>query len=540
MFFTIVAMVLYLFALAYLGFMSYKRTKNAKDYLLAGQKIHPVIMALSYGATFISTSAIVGFGGNAGLFGMSLLWLTFMNILVGVFIAFVFFGKRTRQMGHNVDAHTFPELMGTRFKSKFMQGFMAIIIFLFMPIYAAAVLKGGVQFIATQFSIDFNVALLFLVVIMALYVAMGGMKSVMYSDAFQGAIMFFGMAFLIFFVYIKLGGVTAAHTALTDLMKEPAVQEQTADMVKKGFTGWTSMPLANSPYWWTVVSSVVMGVGIGVLAQPQLIVRFMTVKSNRELNRAVVSGSIFILFMTGVAFTIGALSNVFFFRDLGKTALVAAEKVSDNIIPLFIKQYLPGWFGTIFLLTLLSAAMSTLSSQFHVIGTSFGRDLFEKTFNYKGSTIVITRLGIIVAIILTAFLTWIGNQLKIEIGLIVAATSIFFGLCAAAFLPAYVGALYFRKLSRKAAIASMLTGFGVSFIWIFFIHGTNAAKIGLCQALFGVPSLLVNTALKSLASVDSVLIATPLSIIVLIIVGLLTRPDVDKEHVDQCFAGIGK
>ena len=314
----IVASVIYLFILGYLSLKAYRGTKNANDYMLAGRQIHPLVMALSYGATFISTSAIVGFGGNAGLFGMSLLWLTFLNIFVGVFIAFLVFGKRTRKMGHNLDAHTFAELLGARFQSRFIQGFSAVVIFLFMPIYAAAVLKGGVGYLATQFNIDFNVTLFFFVMIMALYVAMGGMKGVMYSDAFQGMIMFVGMLFLLIFVYAKLGGVTQAHQSLTDLMKEPAVQEQTAKLTANGFQGWTSMPTFNSPYWWTVVSSVVMGVGIGVLAQPQLVVRFMTVKSNRELNRAVASGSVFILMMTGVAFVVGALSNVLFFQLEGQ------------------------------------------------------------------------------------------------------------------------------------------------------------------------------------------------------------------------------
>ncbi len=64
--------------------------------------------------------------------------------------------------------------------------------------------------------------------------------------------------------------------------------------------------------WWILVSTIVMGVGIGVLAQPQLIVRFMTVKSKQSLNRPAAAGGIFILFMTGVAFTVGALSNVYF------------------------------------------------------------------------------------------------------------------------------------------------------------------------------------------------------------------------------------
>lgn len=534
----IVATVIYLFILGWLGYAGYRGTKNAGDYMLAGRKIHPLVMALSYGATFISTSAIVGFGGNAGLFGMSLLWLTFLNIIVGIFIAFIFFGKRTRRMGHNIDAHTFPELLGVRFKSKFIQGFSAIVIFLFMPIYAAAVLKGGVGFLATQFGIDFNVTLFFFVIVMAIYVSMGGLKGVMYTDAFQGIIMFAGMLFLLIFVYAKLGGVTPAHLALTNLMKEPAVQEQTAKLTANGFQGWTSMPVFNSPYWWAVVSSVIMGVGIGVLAQPQLVIRFMTVKSNRELNRAVASGGIFILMMTGVAFVVGALSNVLFFRNTGSIALVSAKGVIDNIIPLFLKNYLPGWFGTVFLLTLLAAAMSTLSSQYHVTGTAIGRDLFEKSLGFRGNSVIITKIGILVSILISALLCFLGNQIKMDIGLIAQATSIFFGICAAAFLPSYVGALYVRKLSRSAVISSILTGFVASFIWIFFIHGKNAAAIGLCKAIFGVPNLLVNTAVAKLSQVDAIFIAFPLSILVIVIVGLLTKPDLEKEHVDKCFSGI--
>ncbi len=80
------------------------------------------------------------------------------------------------------------------------------------------------------------------------------------------------------------------------------------------------MPKFGSTYWWTVVSSITLGVGIGVLAQPQLAVRFMTVRSDKELNRAIPIGGTFILLMTGVAFIIGALSNVMFFNESGQIA----------------------------------------------------------------------------------------------------------------------------------------------------------------------------------------------------------------------------
>lgn len=154
-------LIIYLGITALLGYLGWKHTKTAADYLVAGRQIHPFIMALSYGATFISTSAIVGFGGAAAVYGMGLLWLTVLNIFFGIFIAFVFFGKRTRQIGHNLEAHTFPELIGKRFDSRFMQAIAGLIIFLGMPIYAGSVLIGGAMFLGTILGIQYEVALLF-------------------------------------------------------------------------------------------------------------------------------------------------------------------------------------------------------------------------------------------------------------------------------------------------------------------------------------------------------------------------------------------
>ena len=134
----ITAVIAYMVVTAYLGYLGWRRTQTAADYLVGGRKTHPFIMALSYGSTFISTSAIVGFGGVAANYGMSILWLVFLNIFVGIFIAFVCLGTPTRRMGHALNAHTFPELLGRRYGSKFVQVFAGLIIFFLMPLYAGA------------------------------------------------------------------------------------------------------------------------------------------------------------------------------------------------------------------------------------------------------------------------------------------------------------------------------------------------------------------------------------------------------------------
>ena len=631
----IIVVLLYVFATAYLGYLGYRGTKTTSDYLVAGRKVHPFVMSLSYGATFISTSAIVGFGGVAGLFGMSLLWLTFCNIFVGIFIAFIFLGEPTRRIGHRLDAHTFPELLGRRYQSTFIQVFAGLVIALFMPLYGSAVLIGGTEFITTAFGMDYNAALLIFAVLVATYVFFGGLKGVMYTDALQGVIMFAGMAILIIYTYVKVGGLVSGHQMLSDL-KDLTPPTLTAI----GHQGWTAMPqfgFGETKYnlWWIVVSTIVMGVGIGVLAQPQLAVRFMTVKSKRELNRAVGIGGVFILAMTGVAFTTGALSNAYFalhgplfqgrvlkmvnadkqhallqvmkkspsgewmdaIKETSKdgkalTNYVAAVKTdgdgkwlsvakstnelgvvregvvipavldkeqpflsdavgpnqpaqgrsisivyakgnSDQIIPTYISVAMPKWFGLVFLLTLLAAAMSTLSSQFHTLGTAAGRDVFEKLFGGKtgGSsnrTIYIVRIAILLGLVLAVAVGYYAKKEQAVVSIIARATAIFFGLCASTFLPAFVGGIYSRRMTKAGAIASMLVGFCVSTFWLAFVKVPECTVIGLVKK-----SILATA--PNWPVVDPLFIALPLSLLTVVVVSSFTRKS-DEAHLDICFS----
>ncbi len=529
----IIVIVIYLFIVAVLGYMGYNRTKNTRDYLLGGRKIHPAVMALSYGATFISTSAIVGFGGNAGVFGFSLLWLTFLNIFLGVFIAFIFFGKRTRRMGHNINAHTFPEFLGNRFKSKFIQRFSGIVVFLFMPVYTSAVMIGVAKILENGLGMNYDVALLVFSLVVAAYVFFGGIKGVMYSDAFQGGLMLIGMSILLVAVYSKLGGVVPAHQKLTELYANPAISEQIAGLQKGGFQGWTSMPKLFSTYWWIIVSSIVMGVGIGVLAQPQLAVRFMTVKSDRELNRAIPIGGVFILLMTGVAFIVGALSNVLFFEQGGLIS-VAAAGGTDSIIPMFLDNFMPKWFITVFLVVLMAAGMSTISSQFHAMGTAVGRDIFTVKDSNSKKSLLLTRIGVLVAIVITIILSYVLP--KVWDGAIAISTGLFFGLCAASFLPMYFGSLYCKKLTKTAAISSMLAGFGSSLLWMLFIHSKESSVLKLCEALTGKVTLAPEGTMW--AVVDPIVISLSVSIIVILVVQAFSKKQLDKKHIDACFTEV--
>lgn len=530
----ILGILLYLGVIFYLGYRAWKKTKQSTDYMLAGRTMNPFVLAMSYGATFVSTSAIVGFGGAAGLFGMSLLWLTFLTIFVGIFIAMVFFGKRTRRMGLALDTHTFPELLGRRYKSKFIQQFSGVVIFVFIPVYAAAVLIGICRMLEVAFpAINYGAWLLIVTAIVAMYVVTGGLKAVMYTDAFQGSIMAVMMLILIVTTYVMLGGVTEAHQALTDM-----VALMPEKLLKGGVVGWTTGPHIKSPLGLTIYTTIIYGVGIGVLAQPQLAIRYMTVPSDRELNRAVAIGGIFILLLTGVAFVVGALSNVVFFNETGKIAIVAAKGNLDKIIPAYIDTYMPGWFSGLFLVAMFAAAMSTMSSQYHVGGTSLSRDFLEQhvKIGNGGSSMKLNRLGVTVAIIATLIWAWL-----LPGGVIARATAFFFGLCAASFLPIYVLGLYWKGMTKIGAKISMVGGFACSMFWLLFIHVKEASYIGLCQAIFGKATLMADATPMSwtwlMQYVDPNVVALPVSLVLAVGVSLATRR-MEQTHLDLCWDGL--
>jgi SSS family solute:Na+ symporter len=522
---SVVLVIIYFLIVGYLGYKGWRETQTAADYMIAGREVHPYIMAMSYGATFISTSAIIGFGGAASLFGMGILWLTWMNIFFGIFVAFAIFGKRTRRLGHVLDAHTFPELLGRRYQSAFIQGFSGIVIFLFMPIYAAAVLIGISRFIEVYLHVPYAVGVLAFSLILALYVILGGLKGVMYTDAFQGTIMLIMMIVLLVYTYALAEGVIPAHEYLADMIY--LVPEK---LTKLGHRGWTEMPRLGSPYWWILISTMVCGVGIGVLAQPQLVLRFMTVKRDRELNRAVLVGGIFILAMTGIAFTVGNLTNVIFYKAFGKIAITMAGGNIDKVIPLYVGKIMPGWFATLFLLAMLAASMSTLSSQYHVGGTSLGRDFFEKgmrgeRIEHGEATVFATRLGIALSILLCITFSLIFSP-----SIIAVATAIFFGLCGATFLPSFLFGLYWKGMTKAGAVVSVLGGFIVSMIWMGLFHAKEAHALGIANYFFGRSTL----AGFPWTVIDAQFIALPISFILAIVVSLLTGKLPDK-HIERCW-----
>jgi SSS family solute:Na+ symporter len=145
--------------------------------------------------------------------------------------------------------------------------------------------------------------------------------------------------------------------------------------------------------------------------------------------------------------------------------------------------------------------------------------------------VAVTRIGIAVGIIVAIVL---GKAVRGNI--IALATAIFFGLCGASFLPMFIGALFWKRMTKAAAVASMLTGFCVSLFWLVFMNAKVAGGLGFCRALFGRTTLVPDGWSVTWNVVDPLLVALPASAVVAVLVSLLTPP-MDEEHVEYCFGG---
>jgi SSS family solute:Na+ symporter len=326
--------------------------------------------------------------------------------------------------------------------------------------------------------------------------------------------------------YAFSGGIVAAHKSLTELML--LIPPQLTEM---GHRGFTSMPETGSSIWWFVITTMVMGVGIGVIGQPQLNVRFMTLKSDRELNRSIPFTAIFILLTTGIAFAVGALTNVVFYNSYLELSIQAVRGNIDKIIPLYVDRLYPQWFVALFLVALMSAAMSASSSQFHTLGTSLSRDILEQALlrgKSVAETTVVTRVGIVFSILATLIL-----GLLLPEGIVAIATAFFFSLCGATFIPSYFFALYWKGGTKSGAKASILSGFFISLLWMLLVHENESKAIGLCKLVSGRDSLLGLPWIM----IDPLIIAMPLSFAIFVLVSLSTPP-IREETMRKAFRHI--
>jgi SSS family solute:Na+ symporter len=526
--FFVISMSLFAAMFIFLGYLGYKKTKTAEDYFVAGRTMGAVLIAFSYGATFISAVALIGFSGIASVYGHSILWLAFLNIFVGIFIAFVVYGFRTRKMGLSLNAMTLPEMLGNRFNSTKLQLVSGLIIGIFMIAYTSAVFLAVANLFQVTFGISYELCVVIFTIVVGLSLIAGGLYSVIWTHAVQAILMIIGMIILTVGIYAMLGGLGPAHEAAAALTPD-ALKSIGSPAATSAPNGLTSMPsFLSKPFM--MILTLIFGVGIGVLAQPQLIIRYLTAKNEKALRLAIPYGGIFILIMTFTAFSIGPLCNVLMINNgiMYPTKVTATGVVPnpDAVVPIIVNQLFPPWFVVLFLFAILAAAMSTASSLFHTAGTSIGRDVYEKGLNKKltpNKSLLITRIFTLIIVIATLILT-----LR-SLDVVAFMCAFFFGLMACTFLAPYTLMLYWRKTSRIGVWAGMLGGFIFTMLWYVLVYFKTAPQI--------IGSSITNDYVINM--LDPIFIGLPLSFILTYAISKMIKQDnAETDSMKKAFENI--
>ena len=377
--------------------------------------------------------------------------------------------------------------------------------------------------------LDYNAMLIVLSIVVALYVVYGGIIAVMYNDALQATVMFVGMV-VIFIVTISTVGI--------DGFERLTVLESTGALIQSGTlpgaTGWTSFAEFGTAEWLTVVTTFLLGVGIGALTQPQLVVRYMSAKDDKTLTRSMVIGSIFIFVIVGSAYTCGTLCNLYFYDEHGVSAFQYVTNGVDFIIPTYIVEVfsnitLGDLFVSLFLLSLICASISTISALMHTIGVAGGYDVFSVIKAHKtgedkdADSVNVNRIVTMVMMVLVVVYCYLMPS-----DIIAKATSIFMGMTAAALLPAYVHALYSKNPSKSAAISSIVAGTVVYLFWSLFISKSMSVFLPVCKLLIGKQVLFDGL----IQFVDPLVVALPISIVVMV-VSLLIQRSASEQAVPE-------
>ena len=438
--YTIVALCVYAIAMAFIGCLSYGKTKTLDGFLIGGRNIGAWVTAFAYGTTYFSAVVFVGYAGQHGWnIGLGSIWIGIGNAVLGCLLSWLLFANKTRKMTKKLQARTMPDYFEKRYNSKNMKIIASVIIFVFLVPYSAAVYKGlGSLFSAVFPSVETWVWMLIIACLTAVYLVVGGYVATAYTDLVQGIVMILGVICLIA-VVLKNDAVGGLTGLVENLKAVPDAGCQLTNI-------W-----GGSSFRFLCFN--IMLTSFGTWGLPQMIGKFYAIKDTAAIKRGTVISTIFCIIIGCGAYLIGSTSRLI----LGN---VLPEGGVDSVIPTVLMEVLGGGTLGIILLAvimilLLSASMSTLESVVLTSASAVAVDLIPSVTkkNIKPeSQMVLTRVLCLV-FVACSFIFATRN-----IPIIVSLMSFSWGLVSGCFIGPYIWGLFSKKITKIGAFSGIISG----------------------------------------------------------------------------------
>ncbi len=481
--YTIIALSIYAVAMALIGCISYGKSKTLDGFLIGGRNIGAWATAFAYGTTYFSAVVFVGYAGQHGWnIGIGSIWIGIGNAILGCLLSWLLFANRTRKMTKKLNARTMPDYFEKRYASKGMKIFAAIIIFIFLVPYSAAVYKGlGSLFSAVFPGVDTWVWMLILACLTAIYLVAGGYVATAYTDLIQGIIMIAGVICLVVAI-LSHDAVNGLSGLLENLSTIPGDGAQLTNI-------W-----GGSSFKFLCFN--IMLTSFGTWGLPQMIGKFYAIKDTAAIKRGTIISTVFCIVIGCGAYLIGATSRLI----LGG---VLPQGGVDAVIPAVLMEVLGNGTAGIVLLAiimilLLSASMSTLEAVVLSSASAVAVDLIpaiRKKETKPETQILLTRL-LCLAFVACSFIFATQN-----IPIIVSLMSFSWGVVSGCFIGPYIWGLFSKKITKAGAFSGVLSGLlvvGVSTLVISLNSGFGAAAAKSPE--MGVAAMAVSMAIVPLVS----------------------------------------
>lgn len=493
----LISIVIYLAGVIAIGIQYSRKNKTTDDFYLGGRKLGPFVTAMSAEASDMSSWLLMGLPGVAYASGLADAAWTAIGLAVGTYLNWLIVAKRIRRYSVVAgNATTIPAFFSNRFhdNKKILSVIAALVIIVFFVPYTASGFAACGKLFASLFGVDYITAMIISAIVIVAYTTLGGFLAASTSDFMQSIVMSIAIVVVLGYGTYMAGGFGS-------------VAENAQSMA--GYISLTHLHDAAtgtaSPYGALSIFST-MAWGLGYFGMPHILLRFMAIEDENKLKLSRRIGSIWVVIAMAVAVSIGIIGNA-----MSKVGVIEQlqdpETIIISIANLLSKHgVIAALLAGIIMAGILAATMSTADSQLLAASSSASQNIVKEVLFKKMSekhAMIIARVTVVVIAIIGMF---IARNPENSVFQIVSFAWAGFG---AAFGPVVLFALFWKRTNMYGALAGMVSGGVMVFVWKFLVRPLGGAW-NIYELL---PSFI-------------------LAAIMIVVVSLLTKAP-DKEVVEE-------
>lgn len=430
---TILAFIGYLIVVATIAIVAYRVTRNSSDYFLGGRQLGGPVAALSAGASDMSAWLILGLPGAVFVLGLNQIWLP-IGLTLGAYLSWLLIAKPLRVFSEFAnDSLTLPAFLDNRFldKTGVIRISLAMVTLVFFAFYTASGLVGGAVLLQ-RFGWSYTEALWIGTSIIVAYTFIGGFLAVSWTDFFQGTLMFLCLMVVPFFAVSEFGGWD----------KTIGIIHGHGSHFLSPFTKLDALLMVNLLAW-----------GLGYFGQPHILVRFMAVKTLADIPIARrICISWMSLSMLGAVLT-GFVGIAYFYEH---------NIHPESVFIIFSQKLFAPWIAGVLFAAILSSIMCAIDSQMLASSSALTEDIYHRLIRPRAGRKELVWLGRVGIIVIAGIAMILARKPD---STVIALVAFAWAGLGASFGPSVIGALYWRRMTRRGAIAGIALGAGSVIIW---------------------------------------------------------------------------